>query len=188
MRSLLGYMAGGLAVLFAMDYAAPPAGTGLNAARQGSWILRPTGADAVNRVQKGNRLAVARSDANLDKAIASVEVVGLPAAAVIYRTRDGRVLFRTDPLANATIVAKGVALPEVTIRETRQTAVKMVPATVETEPLSEPILTPGKKLEPKIPEGCDPAFSPLAASARASNFSARCLAAIAPLTRMASAD
>lgn len=161
MRSLLGYIVGGFAIVFAMDYAAPPGGTGLN-----SWhpavALKAPAMNVVNRAGKGDRAPIARSNAGADAAIATVEV--------IYRDRDGRVLFQTDPVANATLVVKGVSLPAVTVREPRRSAAEK-PAAAETP--SSP--TDGGTRAQKIPEGCDPAFSPLAASARANNFTARCL-------------
>ncbi len=182
MCSLMRYAAGGLAILFAMDYVAPPGGTGLNFFRQSSFDLAAAPAmNVVERAHKSDRLAAASPGRDQDTMIATVEVIGLRDAAVIYRARDGRVLFHTDPIANATVVAKGVVLPEVTIRHTRTNVGTAPPVATETAP--PPAATAP---EPKIPEGCDPAFSPLAVSARA-NFSARCLAANAPATRFAAA-
>jgi hypothetical protein len=56
--------------------------------------------------------------------IKTVEVVGIRNAAIVYRDREGNILFRTDPVANVTVVSKNVDLPEVTIRDTATTEVK----------------------------------------------------------------
>jgi hypothetical protein len=188
MPSLPRVFVGSLIALCAVDYAVM-SGAGLNFLRAGAVSLAaPAEAAGVNREGKGDRLATASSPRDgADTVIATVEVVGLRDAAVVYRARDGRVLFRTDPLANATVVAKDVALPEITIRETRRTNVGTAPAVKEAPP-SAPAQAASreqKPREPKILEGCDAAFSPLA-SARA-NFSTRCLAFNAPATKIAAA-
>ncbi len=194
MCNLLHYFVGGLAVLFALDYAAPPGGTGVNVFRQSSFDLAtaPTMNSVMNvvdRAHKSNRLAAASPGRDQDTVIATVEVSGLRDAAVGYRARSGRVLFHTDPLANATVVAKGVVLPEVTIRDTGATSVGTLPTAFENvlSPPSRPspVVPATTAREPKILEGCDSAFSSLA-SVRA-NFSTRCLASNAPATRVASA-
>jgi hypothetical protein len=74
-----------------------------------------------------------------------VEVVGIRDAAIVYRDRDGNELFRTDPLANVTIVAKNVDLPEVTIRENARTQVDRLP--VEGSRPSQ------------LPRGCESSFA-----------------------------
>jgi hypothetical protein len=56
---------------------------------------------------------------------------------------------------------------EVTIRSAGSSVTQHAPATVQTKPAT--------AKEPKILEGCDPAFSPLMASAK-NNFANRCLA------------
>ena len=65
-------------------------------------------------------------------------------------------------------MAKDVLLPDVTIRSNSQSPVRPVP--VENSPV------PQAKDTPKIPVGCDPAFSPLATAAGKYNYSSRCLA------------
>jgi hypothetical protein len=98
---------------------------------------------------KGDRMSLPslrRSDKNI---VTTVEVVGIHDASVIYRDRDGRILFQTDPLNNVTIVAKGVMMPELTVRETMQStpARREVPAGLQAPP---------------IPVGCDPVVSAIA--------------------------
>jgi hypothetical protein len=62
-----------------------------------------------------------------NKRISVVEVVGLRDAAIVYRDREGRLLFSTDPVANVTVVTKNLALPEVTLRDTADSQVQRVP-------------------------------------------------------------
>jgi hypothetical protein len=111
---------------------------------------RPAAADFVERSGKGDRTGPMRPAARTADIVA-IEVVGLKDAAIVYRDRDGRVLFRTDPLTNATVVVRGVSLPEVTIREHRGRSVAPVP--VDVRPNGE---------RTRVPVGCDPAISPLA--------------------------
>ncbi len=117
---------------------------------------------SLERSGKGDRLPLVK---NADGAhtITTVEVVGLDAATVVYRDADGRILFRTDPVANVTVVSKGVRLPEVTIRERRDEPTRQVP-----------IETPADGKERPRLVGCDPLASPLA-SVSAANLSGRCL-------------
>lgn len=145
-------------------------------------FLRDAGASAaargiaasVNRTQKSDRLAKpARTQA---RTISTVEVVGLRDAAIIYRDRDGRVLYQTDPLTNVTMISKGVVLPEITLRETAGSAVRTVPVPAATskrpdsqpaassQERTHPAVLPAKtEKRPRIPEGCDSAASPIAA-------------------------
>ncbi len=182
MCGLSRYVAGGMAffapfaVLFALYAVTPPGAAADSAARPGAATT------VVERAGKGDRLAPVSAAPPPAAVIATVEVIGLRDAAVVYRGRDGQVLFHSDPVANSTIVARGVVLPEVTIRHSRieNATPAPAPAAGPTPPAAP------TAAEPKIPEGCDPAFSPLAASARA-NFSARCLAASESATRYAAA-
>jgi hypothetical protein len=116
----------------------------------GAWALvTPSSAPAhdessVNRTAKGDRLAVPRPQRGDQGSVTTVEVVGIHDASVIYRDRDGRILFQTEPVSNRTIVSKGVELPQLTLRETSR---------------SKPILLEvprGLPLPPPIPQGCDP--------------------------------
>ncbi len=86
----------------------------------------PTQSAQINRTNKADALpAVASHQA--PKRITTVEVVGVEDAAIVYRDRDGNVLFKTDPLSNVTVVTKGVVLPEVTIRELADSTVQVLP-------------------------------------------------------------
>jgi len=95
--------------------------------------------------------------------------------AIVYRDREGRVLFRTDPLSNATLVAKDVVLPEITIRDSGRSAVNPVPIEV-------PVRAPE---HPKLPPGCDSAFSPLTLPSL-SRMPSRCIAENEHPARLAS--
>jgi hypothetical protein len=104
---------------------------------------------SMNRALKGDRMSLSglrRSDENI---VTTVEVVGIRDASVIYRDRDGRILFQTDPPSNVTIVAKGVVMPELTMRET----MRSTPARIE---------VPAGLRAPRIPVGCDPVVSAIA--------------------------
>ena len=92
----------------------------------------------------------------------TVEVVGVQDAANVYRDRDGRVLFQTDPLTNVTVISKGFVLPQVIVREMPRST----PA---------PILVPHNlDAAPAIPVGCDPVASPIVEPALA-RVIGRCL-------------
>lgn len=180
MFTLVRYIAGGTAFVVAAGLVAPAAVPTIDLLGASDGTAAPI-ANALNRSAKGDKVTGATAAGGQDTTIATVEVVGLRDAAVVYRARDGRLLFATDPITNATVVTKGVVLPEVTIRETRRNAVEPVPVPAETAP-SVPAPTAAK--EKKILEGCDPVFSPLTASAR-NNFSGRCLASLEPATKIA---
>ena len=93
-------------------------------------------------------------------------------AAIVYRDRDGRELYRTDPLNNVTVVTKGLHLPEVTVRQHANSAVKPVPVDALQEQARD------RKPEPrerKVPLGCEPSFSPVASPSLAHHIG-RCMA------------
>jgi len=124
-------------------------------------------ADQLDRAHKGDRLASPKRSGAQDRSVVTtVEVVGVRDTAIVYRNRDGSILFRTDPVANVTIVAKDATLPEVTVREHSQAVPQKVP--VKT-------LREGDK--DKRLEGCDPLVSPLAGPL--SQVPSRCIAGIA---------
>jgi len=127
----------------------------------------------INRDGKSDALPLSQA-AHPRLEIKTVEVVGVRDAAIVYRDRDGNVLFRTDPVANVTIVTKNVDLPEVTIRETAVTEVERVDVEKRhkaTNPLEAAPTSPP-------PPGCESAFARPSPEAL-TNKSSRCLAAIA---------
>jgi hypothetical protein len=117
----------------------------------------------VNRVVKADRVAAPRASVDGTRSVVTVEVVGVHDAAIVYRDRDGRVLFQTDPLSNVTVISKGFVLPQVTVRETPRST----PA---------PIMVPPHNIDaaPALPVGCDPVASPIAEPALA-RVTGRCL-------------
>jgi hypothetical protein len=130
----------------------------------------------INRTNKADRTPRSDSARVQDqKRIATVEVVGISAAAIVYRDRDGHVLFSTDPVANTTIVVKNVALPAVTIRETQQSAVEVISL---------------DRARPAVPnaqpaEGCEPAVSAVTMPSLA-GISSRCLTSLKARSNVAS--
>ena len=144
-------------------------------------------ATSVDRTRKSDRQTAAQTARGEPRTISAVEVVGIRDAAIIYRDRDGRVLYQSDPLSNATLVTKGVVLPEVTVRDTAGSAVRSVttnvpakakPAqpTVDSRDQRQPAGAAPQNNErrPRIPEGCDAAASPIAAP-QLSHILSKCL-------------
>jgi hypothetical protein len=116
----------------------------------------------VNRAPKADRLARPQAARTDEDTVTTVEVVGVRDAAIIYRDRDGRVLFQTDPLTNVTVISKGFVLPELTVRETRRS-----------KPVQMEAPRPTTKA-PAIPVGCDPMVSPIT-QPQLSHLTGRCL-------------
>jgi hypothetical protein len=135
----------------------------------------PAAITIVDRAHKTDRLPPSLQGNNGATVIATVEIVGLPDAAVVYRDRDGRVLFRTDPMSNATVVVKGVVVHKVTVRETLPPVPQATPAAIGAGPLPENPPASGVQQRSKVLDGCEPAFSPLVASTE-DNFTGRCVA------------
>src|SRR5262245_13347479 len=134
-------------------------------------------AGQLDRSNKGDRLPINTSAGAQEQAqVTTVEVVGVRNTAIVYRDRDGRVLFRTDPVANVTIVSKNVALPEVTVREHS-----------EAVPTKMPVKTLQEGDKSRKLDGCDPVASPLAGSA-VSQLVGRCIAGLAAGTKLAAAN
>jgi hypothetical protein len=131
-----------------------------------------TPASSINRAAKADRGAAPQA-AQPGARIATVEVVGLRDAAIVYRDRDGRELFRTDPLNNVTIVTKGLQLPEVTVRQHSSSVVRPVPVN-ELQEQARDRKSPTRR-DRKLPVGCEPMFSPVAAPSLA-HHAGRCMA------------
>jgi hypothetical protein len=119
-------------------------------------LAERTLAQDVNRARKGDRLPAGALSRGPKQGIAAVEVVGLDNVAVVYRDRQGRVLFQTDPVSNATIVARGVALPEVTVRESNRAPARALPVEQSNQPAPTSVPTS------TMPVGCESAFSAMA--------------------------
>ena len=139
-------------------------------ARKPAQDAQVVGKTVVNRTGKGDRLVAARHKAEPLEKITTVEVVGVRDVAIIYRNRSGEVVFFTDPVNNVTAVAKGVELPEVTIREKLRPAVQRVPV----EDLRD------TERQRKLHPGCFAEASPTLAPAL-SRRAVRCLTVINPM-------
>jgi hypothetical protein len=127
----------------------------------------------INRENKTNALpAPLVSQPRIE--IKTVEVVGIRNAAIVYRDRDGNILFRTDPVANVTVVAKNVELPEVTIRDTADSKVRRMSVDRAQPPLQ--------------PQGCESAFARPSPAALMTRLSSRCLAQAPTSANVASLD
>ena len=113
-----------------------------------------------NRVVKADRIAAPRNNIGSNRKVVTGDV-GVQDAAILYRDRDGRVLFQTDPLTNVTVISK-VVLPQVTVHEMPRStpASILVPHTFDAAPA--------------IPVGCDPVASPIVEPALA-RVIGRCL-------------
>ncbi len=181
MLKLAPYFAGGLVACLVMDFVAPPASALVNnffSSSRASTVA--TTAGSMERSHKGDRMVTAARAGTEVPVIATVELVGLRNAAIVYRDRDGRVLFQSDPLSNATLITKGLSLPEVTIRDHGSATVTPVAAQAAPQPAAKAGPAPVETAKQPsargshVPVGCDPAFSPLASGASA-NFAGRCL-------------
>jgi len=89
--------------------------------------------------------------------VSTVELVGLSETVVILRDREGRLLYRSDPVSNTTLVMRDVDLPVVTVRETTGAPVvrQRVPEQTTTD-------EPSRDKGQPIPAGCQSAVSSLA--------------------------
>jgi hypothetical protein len=187
MTRIAPYLIGGLAAVLAMEYM-PSATRYLGDAHAAGWRMPSEPAAAV----KGDRAAPVRA-AQSGAHIATVELVGVRDTAIVYRDRDGREIYRTDPVANVTIVSKGLNLPEVTVREHANNGVRPAVTPVRTidesrdlqrDPSSERTRPASPKKPSAMPVGCESAFSPVASPAMAHHMG-RCMAAIDMPVRMA---
>jgi len=111
--------------------------------------LTPTDHQSVNRAHKGDRLALPPNYHQTKRTVATVEVVGVHDTAIVYRDRDGEVLFRTDPVSNVTVISKGFVVPQLTLRDSPQSKPR-------------PMVAPhDRNAAPAIPVGCEPIASPI---------------------------
>ncbi len=131
----------------------------------------------INRGNKGDSLPKS-ANSGTPRRITTVEVVGIENTAVVYRDRDGNVLFKTDPVSNVTMVAKDVQLPEVTIRELANSNVQIV-AIEGLRPTLSPT-APG--------DGCEPSVPVYAGNEKYSREPSRCITAQPTSTSIASVN
>lgn len=112
---------------------------------------------SVNREGKSDKLPVNQQALSEKNRISVIEVIGVSDAAVVYRDRNGQLLFKTDPVSNVTVVAKNTVLPEITVKETEIDEVMPVP--VEMPKKQQPTAIDSPSAKKSIPEGCESAFS-----------------------------
>ena len=157
MLRIFPYLAGGLlsASAFASGYLDHRASANFDA----RWDA--TGTITKRESARTDRLAAPRP--SQAQAITTIELVGLSNAAVIYKDQSGRVLFHNDPATQTTTVAKGVVVPDLTIRRSAPALRNLVPRDVVRD-----------KRE-KLPIACESAFSPVAAPSLA-DITGRCFA------------
>ncbi len=144
---------------------------------------------SVNREAKGDMLPVTQPVSHERNRISVIEVIGVSDAAVVYRSRDGQLLFKTDPVSNVTVVAKNTVLPEITVRETGQNEIMPVPVEM---PKSNPAAVrelPNTGTAPalgkQIPEGCESAFSTFLVPSQAKK-AGRCLSSLDGSSKLSS--
>jgi hypothetical protein len=135
-----------------------------------------TAPHSVDRSVKADRMPANTSVHSSGKHIAAVEVVGLHDAAIVYRDREGHVLFSTDPMANVTVVTKNLLLPEVTVRETTESQVERVPV--------EKTRAPNGDNQPPV-QGCESGLSP-DISPTFPTTKDRCIVQLKPISGVAS--
>jgi hypothetical protein len=135
----------------------------------------------INRGNKGDSLPKS-ANSGTPRRITTVEVVGVENTAIVYRDRDGNVLFKTDPVSNVTMVAKDVQLPEVTIRELASSNVQIV-AIEDLRPTLSPTLSPTAP-----GDGCEPSVPAYAGNEKFSQEPSRCITAQPASTSIASVN
>lgn len=164
MSHITSYVLGGLAAAASWSMVAPPdSGGGVPSISAAFRSLEQASSwqNAINRAVKSDRLAPPRP--SVKRTVASIEVVGVHDTAIIYRDRDGNILYRTDPVNNVTVIAKGVKLPDITVRDAFGSSTRPVPVEV-----------PENADQSPMPIGCEPAASPVA-SPRLSHIIGRCI-------------
>jgi len=130
-------------------------------------------ATAINRTHKSDALPTPAAAVQPSQhRVAVIEVVGVRDASIVYRDREGQVLFRTDPLSNVTVVVKDTVLPEVTVRETVRTKVEQVPLGSRDLPAKKPV----------APAGCESALGPIESQSPAATID-RCISDAGTLTK-----
>lgn len=167
MGHVTSYLLGGFAAVASWTMVAPADSGGPSLGDMFRASPLDQGASVV-RTTKTDRLMLKTSPsatpADQHKTVTAIEVVGVNDAAIVYRDRDGNILYRTDPVKNVTVIAKGTKLPEVTVRQDARSSTRPVPVHV-----------PDEAKSGKMPIGCEPAASPIA-SPELSHLTGRCLA------------
>jgi hypothetical protein len=191
MHGLAPYFLGGLVAVTLTNWfvtipGSDPAPGAFTARAQAASLTIP------ERSHKGDRLAPpAASERKV--VVSAIEVVGARRTSIVYRDRDGHVLFRSDPLRHVTLAVKNAVLPQVTIRDDQNTRVapqitRVAPQNIHVAPRNNrvaPVSDPDAASDPgPLAPGCDSAVSPLAAPLLARKPS-RCLASLDGLAERA---
>jgi hypothetical protein len=125
---------------------------------------------AVERAHKSSLLVRPFGKTGAEVPVVEIEVNGRLDAAITLRDRDGQVLYRADPVAHVTTVAK------------RAVPARAVSAPPAAEPESTtPTAAPGTPM----PDGCEGAFSPYAAP-RMAHVIGRCISSLPETVHVAS--
>ena len=184
MHGLAPYFLGGLVAVtltnwFATIPGSDPTPGAFAAHAQAGLLTTP------ERSHKGDRLAPPAASGR-KVVVSAVEVVGARRTSIVYRDRDGHVLFRNDPLRHVTLAVKNAVLPQVTIRDDQNTRVApQNPHVAPQNPHVAPSAAPDAASDPgPLAPGCDSAVSPLAAPLLARKPS-RCLASLDGLPKRA---
>lgn len=171
-------IAGAIAAGAILTTAALATGVGVSAYHAAALkAAPPTQSQMINRDGKSDRQPAVSAEQN-QRRITIVEVVGVEDATVVYRDRDGQVLFQTDPISNVTVVTKNVVLPEVTIRQTADTEVERMP--VETR---RPVLSPTSP-----GTGCESSVTAHTGPADVARVPSRCITQLDGSTNVASVN
>ena len=160
----------GLAGIFFVAGSFVPASFNMSYQAQSEVLADATLPQRMNAPAKGDRMMAPVPSAN-PATVSTVELVGVAQATVILRDRDGRVLYKSDPLSGTTIYARDTDLPVVTLKEERQAPSVQHPVSQRegTEAPREP------KPKARKPVGCLGDVSPLA-KASADRMPSLCLA------------
>ena len=163
MVRVVAYLAGGIVAVLAMDFvAATTILPSIEAAE--------TSAAAIDRSRKGDRLSAPRPADHAGPVVAGAS----------------RLIFPANSSKNVTEIGKGAGSPKLIIRSTREPVPGTNPVVrgpgrgVDTPPV-----LPAAVPERKLPDGCEPSFSPVASPAL-SHITGRCIADAAPTRKFAS--
>ena len=181
MHGLAPYFLGGLVAVTLTNWFAtiPGSDLGAFAARAQAALLTTP-----ERSHKGDRLAPPAASAG-KVVVSAIEVVGAHRTSIVYRDRDGRVLFRSDPLRHVTLAVKNAVLPQVTIRDQNTGVAPQNTHAAPPNTHAAPVSDPDAAADPgPLAPGCDSAVSPLAAPVLARKPS-RCLASLDGLVKRA---
>lgn len=124
---------------------------------------------------KGDRLPLSSSAITRPASVTTIEVVGLSQAAIVFKDRDGRVLYHSDPLTGTTTVGKNADLPVVTLQE--HPSAPATPVVQQPQPKQEGGDPPAVQPRRSRQVGCEAPVSALARS-DASRVPGLCLAGL----------